>query len=240
MKYFVSADIHGFYDEWMQALKEKGFDINNPNHKIIICGDTLDRGRQPKQIIDFILSNKDKIVLIRGNHEDLMEEMILRNNSTAMDLSNGTAYTIVDLYPEWQISEFDLSKIARKTRLQELLDLCVDYFETDHYIFVHGWIPIIENCYLYDENWKNARKERWQKARWTNPVEMYKYEIYEPNKTIVCGHWHCSALWQELNPEQYEEFGAKANFEPFITDKMIALDACTTYSKKVNVFVIND
>ena len=240
MKYFVSADIHGFYDEWMQALKEKGFDINNPKHKIIICGDTLDRGRQPKQIIDFILSNKDKIVLIRGNHEDLMEEMILRNNSTAMDLSNGTAYTIVDLYPEWQISEFDLSKIARKTRIQELLDLCVDYFETDHYIFVHGWIPIIENCYLYDENWKNARKERWQKARWTNPVEMYKYEIYEPNKTIVCGHWHCSALWQELNPEQYEEFGAKANFEPFITDKMIALDACTTYSKKVNVFVIND
>lgn len=240
MKYFVSADIHGYFDEWMQALKEKGFDINNPNHKIIICGDTLDRGRQPKQIIDFILSNKDKVILIRGNHEDLMEEMILRNNNTAMDLSNGTAYTIVDLYPEWQISEFDLSKIARETRLQEMLDLCVDYFETDHYIFVHGWIPIIENCYLYDENWRNARKERWQKARWTNPVEMYKYKIYEPNKTIVCGHWHCSALWHEQNPEQYEEFGEKANFEPFITGNMIALDACTAHTKKVNVIVIED
>lgn len=240
MKYFVSSDIHGFYDEWMQALKEKGFDINNPNHKIIICGDTLDRGRQPKQIIDFILSNKDKIILIRGNHEDLMEEMILRNNSTAMDLSNGTVYTIVDLFPEWQISEFNLLKIARRTRLQELLDLCVDYFETNHYIFVHGWMPIIENCYLYDENWRKARKERWQKARWINPVIMYKNEIYEPNKTIVCGHWHCSALWHELNPEQYEEFGAKANFEPFITDKMIALDACTAYSKKVNVVVLED
>lgn len=240
MKYFVSADIHGYFDEWMQALKEKGFDINNPNHKIIICGDALDRGRQPKQIIDFILSNKDKVILIRGNHEDLMEEMILRNNNTAMDLSNGTAYTIIDLYPEWQISEFDLSKIARETRLQEMLDLCVDYFETDHYIFVHGWIPIIENCYLYDENWRNARKERWQKARWTNPVIMYRNEIYEPNKTIVCGHWHCSALWHEQNPEQYEEVGEKANFEPFITDNMIALDACTANTKKVNAIVIED
>ena len=240
MKYFVSSDIHGFYDEWMKTLKDKGFDINNPNHKIIICGDALDRGRQPKQIIDFILSNKDKVILVRGNHEDLMEEMILRNNSTATDLSNGTAYTIVDLYPEWQISEFDLSKIARETRLQEMLDLFVDYFETDHYIFVHGWIPIIENCYLYDENWRTARKERWQKARWTNPVEMYKYEIYEPNKIIVCGHWHCSALWHEQNPEKYEEFGDKANFEPFITDKMITLDACTAYSKRVNVVIIED
>lgn len=143
MKYFISSDIHGFYDEWMKTLKDKGFDINNPNHKIIICGDALDRGRQPKQIIDFILSNKDKVILIRGNHEDLMEEMILRKNSTAMDLSNGTAYTIVDLYPEWQITEFDLSKIAKETRLQEVLDLCVDYYETDHYVFIHGWIPII-------------------------------------------------------------------------------------------------
>lgn len=240
MKYFVSSDIHGFYDEWMQSLKDKGFERNNPNHKIIICGDALDRGRQPKQIIDFILSNKDKVILIRGNHEDLMEEMILRNNSTATDLSNGTAYTIVDLYPEWQITEFDLSKIAKETRLQEVLDLCVDYYETDHYVFVHGWIPIIENCYLYDTDWRTARKERWQQARWTNPVEMYKYKIYEPNKTIVCGHWHCSALWHELYPEQYEEFGEKANFEPFITDKMIALDACTAYSKKVNVVVIDD
>ncbi len=33
MKYFVSSDIHGFYDEWMKTLKDKGFDINNPNIK---------------------------------------------------------------------------------------------------------------------------------------------------------------------------------------------------------------
>lgn len=138
MKYFVSADIHGCFDEWQTALQEKGFDINNPEHKIIVCGDLFDRGRQPKQIIDFILSNKDKFILIRGNHEDLMQEMIERNKATLGDLSNGTSYTIVDLYPEWQISEFDLHKIAKETRLQEVLDLCVDYFETKHYIFVHG------------------------------------------------------------------------------------------------------
>lgn len=79
MKYFVSADIHGFYDEWQLALKEKGFDINNSEHKIILCGDLFDRGRQPKEIIDFVLTHKDKVILIRGNHEDLMQEMIDRN-----------------------------------------------------------------------------------------------------------------------------------------------------------------
>lgn len=240
MKYFVSSDIHGFFDEWQNALKDKGFDLNNPEHKIILCGDLLDRGSQPKEIIDFVLKHKDKVILIRGNHEDLIEQMIERNSSDYGDLCNGTAQTIVDLYPEWQISEFDLKKIAKETRLQEVLDMCVDYYETTHYIFVHGWIPIIENCCLYDSNWRTARKERWEKARWANPVEMFRYEIYEPNKTIVCGHWHCSALWHKQNPDEYEEFGDKANFEPFITKNMIAIDACTTYSHKVNVVVLED
>ncbi len=240
MKYFVSADVHGFYNEWQSALTEKGFDINNPENKIIICGDLFDRGRQPREIIDFVLSHKDKIILIRGNHEDLMQEMIDRNYNTATDLLNGTAYTIVDLCPEWQVSEFNLSKIAERTRLQEVLDMCVDYFETEHYIFIHGWIPIIENCGLYDSEWRSARKDRWEKARWANPVEMNRYKIYEPNKTIVCGHWHCSTFWHEHSPSKYSEFGENANFEPFITKNMIALDACTAYSRKVNVVVLED
>ena len=240
MKYFVSSDIHGFFDEWRNALTDKGFDLNNPEHKIILCGDLFDRGNQPKEIIDFVLKHKDKVILIRGNHEDLMEQMIERNSSDYGDLCNGTAQTIVDLYPEWQISEFDLKKIANLTKLQKVLDMCIDYYETKHYIFVHAWIPIVENCYLYDSDWRTARKERWEKARWTNPVEMFRYEIYEPNKTIVCGHWHCSALWHEQNPDKYENFGDKANFEPFITKNMIAIDACTAYSHKVNVVVFED
>ncbi len=69
---------------------------------------------------------------------------------------------------------------------------------------------------------------------------MYKYQIYEPNKTIVCGHWHCSALWHELDPIKYPEFDDNANFEPFITKNMIALDTCTAYTRKVNVVVLED
>lgn len=63
MKYFVSGDIHGFYDEWQSALKEKGFDISNPEHKIILCGDLFDRGSQPKEIIEFVIKHKDKVIL---------------------------------------------------------------------------------------------------------------------------------------------------------------------------------
>lgn len=108
MKYFVSSDIHGFFDEWQNALKEKGLDFNNPEHKIILCDDLFDRGSQIKEIIDFVLKYKVKVILIRGNHEDLMKQMIERKSSDYGDLCNSTAQTIVDLYPEWQINEFNL------------------------------------------------------------------------------------------------------------------------------------
>lgn len=237
MKYFVCSDIHGFYDEWKNALDQNGFDINNPNHKIIICGDLFDRGRQPKEIIDFILSNKDKFVIIRGNHEDLMQRMIDFNVYTVEDLQNGTMRTIKDLYPQWLSTEFDLKKIAKETRLQEVLDMCINYFETENYIFVHGWIPINEYNNTYDKDWRNANARRWAMARWENPVEMYQNKIFEPQKTIVCGHWHCSAFWHAQNPDKYDEFGEKEYFEPFITKDVIALDTCTVHTKKVNMIV---
>jgi len=239
MKYFVSADIHGFYDLWIKALNDKGFDKDNPNHKIIVCGDLFDRGAQPKQIIDFILANRKKIILIRGNHEDLMDEMILRNSNTTADLVNGTAQTIVDLCPEWQVTRFDLDKISKHTGLQEVLDMCIDYYETDHYVFVHAWIPTVEDTYLYDKDWRNASIRDWQTARWKNPVEMFNQKIFEPNKTIVCGHRGCNRFWKQEYPEEYGK-GKQEKFDPFITEKMIALDSYTIASKQVNVVVIDD
>ena len=240
MKYFVSADIHSFYDEWMASLDKAKFDIENPEHKIIICGDLLDRGRQPKEVIDFVLENKDKIIYIKGNHEDLLEELIDRNKPTIYDYHNGTSQTIVDLYPEWGVTEFDLKKVARITKIQEVLALCQNYYETANYIFVHGWIPIDNYINRYDSYWREASKDAWYRSRWAKPLEMYKSKLFEPNKTIVFGHWHCSAFWNMAFPQRYEEFGESANFEPFITKEIIALDACTAYSGKVNVVVIEE
>ena len=78
MKYFVSADIHGFYNEWISALNENGFDVNNPDHKIIVCGDLFDRGTQAKKLQAFVIELliKGKIILVKGNHEDLVVELI--------------------------------------------------------------------------------------------------------------------------------------------------------------------
>ena len=57
-------------------------------------------------------------------------------------------------------------------------------------------------------------------------------------QTIVCGHWHCS--YGHHIVDGTPEFGDGANFNPFYADGIIAIDACTAASHKVNVVVLED
>ena len=78
MRYYVVADVHGFFEPLKQALEEKGFFSDTSERKLIICGDLFDRGTGARKLQDFIteLMEKDEVILIKGNHEDLMEEML--------------------------------------------------------------------------------------------------------------------------------------------------------------------
>ena len=62
MKYFCVSDIHGFYNELIEALKEKGFDENDSEHKLIIIGDIFDRGSQAKELLDYLLKLKSDVI----------------------------------------------------------------------------------------------------------------------------------------------------------------------------------
>ncbi len=237
MKYFVSADIHGYYTYFMEALAKAGFSLTNPHHKIIICGDLLDRGREPKELINFVLEHRDKIIFIRGNHEDLMEDMLVRNYPTSADYHNGTYQTLLDL---GYIEDSRMKDIALSSDLRQVLDLALNYYETKHYIFVHSWLPTLlsdEGELSLDPNWREANYLGWLRAKWINPVMMYQNGLFDTNKTIVSGHWHVNAF-HALYDEDKEK--GKTNYNPFVTPKFIGLDACTIVSKQVNCIVLED
>ena len=232
---------------------KKQFDINNKEHKIILCGDILDRGTQAKETVEFVLKllKKNKIILVRGNHEDLALELIdnyvnymFRITSTH-HYHNGTFQTMLDLTG---MSFYDAThclmgfkKYARETDyVSKIIPKMKNYYETENYVFVHSWIPLNKNGNDFNKNWRNASNSAWSKARWTKPLEVYKKGLYLKDKTLVFGHWHCSDFWRYSNPKKYTEIGMDACFDPFVTKEIIAIDACTYYSKKVNVLVIED
>ena len=56
---------------------------------------------------------------------------------------------------------------------------------------------------------------------------------------ILCGHWHCS-YGHAVYEGRGSEFGPDADFSPYEAPGILALDACTAFSGRVNVAVIED
>ena len=65
MKNFVVSDIHDHYDLLMEALDRNDFDINNADHRLIVCGDAFYSGPQPGELFAFLrkLSEKGRLSL---------------------------------------------------------------------------------------------------------------------------------------------------------------------------------
>lgn len=248
-KFFVMSDIHSYYDEMIEALNAAGYDENNNDHWIIVCGDLFDRGPKPCEMLKFF-EDRARTILIRGNHEDLLEECCYRGFPYAHDESNGT-YTTINVLGDdgsWTLPfSIRCANTLQKTRW--LRHCMYNYFETKNYIFVHGWIPVIVNDKLpnyyarnrkfeYDLAWRYAHSHQWDQARWINGVDAARNGLNETGKTIVFGHWHCS-YGHELD-EGTPSFGEGANFNPWYGENAIGIDACTAASHKVNVLVIED
>ena len=243
-KYFVVADVHSFYDEFMDALNKAGFDKANPDHILISCGDLMDRGPSPLNCLIFVNSlPKERKILVRGNHEDLLEECIARKECLYHDYHNGTVATIADLSYMYYKAVDDIYKAAfNNSEYKKYRASLVDYAEVSDYIFVHGWIPCNRvgdesrnSTYSFEENWKDGD---WYTARWYNGMEAWHQGVKIDGKTIVCGHWHCSYGNSKFHNDgvEWPKDGQYANFDPFIDDGIIALDQCAAISKKVNCY----
>ena len=253
MRYYVTADVHGYFSELKAALAEQGFFEDRQPHKLIICGDLYDRGAEAGQLQEFILEllEKDQVILVRGNHEDLALELLHQwhrgsylhphhhSNGTVDTLCQLTGIRLQQLYAD---PENACRAFLKNAYIQKLIPSMVDFYETERYIFVHGWIPCFrgsEDAYLPIADWRNAEPLLWNKARWINGMEAAHRGITEAGKIIVCGHWHCS-----FGHAHYEQDGGEfdncPNFSPYYGSGIIALDACTARSKKVNCILLED
>ena len=94
MKYFIVSDVHSFYKPLMKALNSLNF--NPGTDTLISLGDLFDRGPDSVNLLDFIDSLPNKI-LIRGNHDTALEDIRnLRRYPNDIDEHNGTIRTIMD------------------------------------------------------------------------------------------------------------------------------------------------
>ena len=250
MRYYVTSDVHGFYTPLRNTLERGGFFRDAEPHKLVVAGDLFDRGGEAVGLQNFILDllERDEVILIRGNHEDLFVELVTTDNgvSRSHHLSNGTYDTAIQLtgysMRKAILNPLEFARAARETPYDKtILRSMRDYYETKNYIITHGWIPCVPDGLgglAYIGDWREASKRSWRQARWLNGMDAVR-TVYEDDKTIVCGHWHAS-----YGHSKYEgkgsEFGEDADFSPYMAPGIIALDACTVHSGIVNCIIVED
>ena len=289
-KYFACSDIHSFYDEWMASLKEVGFKKNNKDHILIILGDLFDRGDKAWKIYRFITSlPEERVVLIKGNHEYLLLDLVKRGFPYKYDYGNGTYETLIHLYKDphivqynWLVKHLDqyqkennlnllsdserilfrtIKKLYNNKKINTIVEWISssrwkNYYELGQYIFVHSFIPLkgietiddTDNKGTYYPDWRNeTNKALWEMATWGCPYKRYLEGSFDnelkKNKVLVCGHWQTSDFYNTLLYKGEKKLDIRTNNPIFMSNKypgLIALDACTALTHKVNVFVIEE
>lgn len=232
---FAVSDIHGHFSLLKEALEKAGFDDGNANHLLVCCGDCFDRGNENYEVLRFFERCRHK-VLLRGNHEDLLKTLLLTGKVLPHHVINGSMQTLTDFFGSYSIDPANGTiDFSGKTRTVDrvccFIDEALDYFETDRYVFVHGWLP---KGYSSGSRLSDYSADEWSEARWIKWTEQYAGVPPIKGKTLVCGHM------PTFFADKFDGRRQRSCADIFYGNGIIAIDAGTFDSKQVNVLVIED
>ncbi len=136
-KIFAIGDTHGCVAK-VQALMSQ-LPLNAKRDTLVFLGDYLDRGPDPKGMIDYLISLKAKFpnaVFLLGNHEQMFLNYYRNNEDRALYLLNGGESTIISYGGRAGLKDGRNMQVP-ESHLEFLSGLPA-FYETDDYIFVHA------------------------------------------------------------------------------------------------------
>ncbi len=237
MKYYVVSDIHGHFDEMMDALNKTDFDLENKNHKLIINGDMFDRGKQSKEVLEFVypLNKKEKAIVLKGNHELFLEDFLNGDERSVIFNCryNGLDQTLLSLIPNYK----KLSFKEAIDKLQEYYPFLKDwlqslpyYYETKDYVITHAGLDFSKGDFRLGD---------FKKAVWIDPEQFFKIDLekkYHFKKTLVVGHRFTCMLRGRFEKNDKVDHSIYYHHD----NQKIGIDGGSYYSKHINVFMFEE
>lgn len=257
-RYVFVSDVHGRFDKLTKALA--GVNFNKDTDTLVVLGDSFDRGSQSLEVLNYIMSCPNRI-LIWGNHDFRLRELILRNGEgvSSADYSNGVLETMQSFcfnHNTGKSIDMLIWLLQSDSQYEDTYRLLWRYFsecvwaaEWADLIATHGWLPherkiisrkmgkIEEQVKLFS-NWRSADRDAWYSASWAHTEMCCHYECY-PDKPLLVGHWHAWRLHIFFNNMPYHT-------APFTTcigagGKLIAIDGCSNADEGVvNTWIKTD
>ena len=163
------GDIHGCAHALDAIVEQIQF---NSDDLLVCLGDFVDQGRNTKEVIDTLLwlSKQCRLVTLSGNHEEMLLNALEGGQAKDTWEMFGGIATINSYKFGGDINAIPQQHI-------EFIRQCVDFFQTEDYIFVHA--NYIENEPA--ENWPSYVL-RWSLLEDPLPGP------HQSGKTVIVGH----------------------------------------------------
>lgn len=171
MAIYAIGDIHGSIIA-LKTIFQQG--LINEEDTVVFLGDYIDKGTDSKGVIDWLIEKRKtfNFEFILGNHEIIMTRA--KSSTETFKYwyeSYGGSLTLksykISDKQDW-ISQIDKAH-------WDFIDSCLPYFKIGDFIFVHGGLE------------KNKSLEE-QKEHYLFFEKFEKPLIYDPIKTVICGH----------------------------------------------------
>jgi serine/threonine protein phosphatase 1 len=263
---FTISDIHGHYQETIKALQEAGWDEDNPNHLLVVCGDIFDRGDESLTIFQWLyrLTQDSKAIVTKGNHEPFLIQFLDGDNDNFNYKYNGLNNTLDDfvhstsdfkmflimnqdknsptglndtignLWDKWCYNTRKLINEENPELLSWLKSLPY-YYETENYIFTHASIDTLALDWHHPHCDNYGKFLDWDACVWDDG-SFFGKSICNTDKTVVVGHYHTNKIRQKYHIGNSDDYGILTRND----GRIIMIDGCTPYTKKVNVLKLED
>ena len=217
-KVVIFGDIHGCYDPLKEYFDKNPF---NENYNYIFCGDYLDRGIQNKEVLEFLISIKDKknCVFLEGNHETWLRKYAQKDYDMEYYENRPVEYKdpfVTKLIAQLKDRQVTLEKKINKNKnmSEELSKLLRESWETDP--------ENREVFYRFEKINVPEKQKELHKENGTNEVSLAKIQ-------------------RALHILQHEEYSTKRTIEElmeFYKDRFntsLSLDITNILEKNYNV-----
>jgi|SRR5579872_6110966 len=160
------GDVHGCHRALVALL---GLVAAAPSDTLVFVGDVVDRGPATKQVIDQLLTLREtnKLVLIMGNHEEMLRDALSGRGPVDPWLDAGGRETV---------ESYGGSMAAVPPDHIRFLLSAQPFWETDTEIFVHAAV----------ESAVSLRNQTAQFLRWKHLGGSERPHI--SGKRVICGH----------------------------------------------------
>lgn len=252
MAYYAIPDIHGNLSGLVEATESVLAKMDKDKDTIIYLGDYIDRGDDSLGVLKYLFNlqkkyGKDKIVCLKGNHDDMFlrflqnpkEINFLLNDYKLKTLRSFIGdyfslcdfilsynYEIVDMITreDYTFKVINYIKDSNKELLTwySNLPLYFDRIAEDNLLFIHAGIE--EKILGID--WKQYTTEN--QMIWNYPPN-YGFNPY--GFSVVCGHVMTNEFWK---------FSEEPCYDIYVSGNHYYLDGASPFNKKLNILKIDN